>query len=434
MARRDPASGGRPPSARAPRVGFFGLLGSGNSGNDVSMETMLRYLRDAHPEAVLDAMSGGSQRLQDHYGLDAVPLYWYQRVEDRASGVAAPFLKAVGKGLDAARIATWVRRDDVVFVPGAGALEATLPTRPWGFPYTLFVLSASGRLFRTKVAFISVGANDIRQRATRTLSNWTARLASYRSYRDSYSREAMRLRGIDTSRDGVYPDLAFGMPTPPWQAGDPQLVGVGVMDYYGGNDDRREAAGIHAAYVGKLTRFTQWLVDSGHRVLLFGGDTKFDVGVAEQIRSAVRRQRPDLDPGWIAIEPGSSYQELMRALSPAGMVVATRYHNVICALKLCKPTIALGYSQKFVSLMEDMGVAEFNLFAYSLDVDQLIERFTDLESRRAQLQQALTERIAAKTRKSNQQFALLSAQLFPAPPPPPVAAGRGRPAAEPSAH
>ena len=52
-----------------------------------------------------------------------------------------------------------------------------------GFPYTLFVLSASGKLFRTKVAFVSVGANDIRQRATRSLSNWTARMAFYRSYR-----------------------------------------------------------------------------------------------------------------------------------------------------------------------------------------------------------------------------------------------------------
>ncbi len=155
--------------------------------------------------------------------------------------------------------------------PGAGALEATLPTRPWGFPYTLFVLSASGKLFRTKVAFVSVGANDIRQRATRSLSNWTARMAFYRSYRDSYSRDAMQRRGIGTSGDRVYPDLAFGMPTPPYDPGDPQTVGVGVMDYYGGNDNRRHAAEIHAAYVENMTRFTQWLVEGGHRVLLFGG-------------------------------------------------------------------------------------------------------------------------------------------------------------------
>jgi len=412
MSPRDPATGA--PSATPARVGLFGLLGSGNSGNDVSMETMLGYLRDAHPEAVLDAMSGGSERLQARYGLPAIPLYWYQRFEDRTSGVTAPFLKILGKGLDAARIASWVRRHDVVFVPGAGALEATLPTRPWGFPYTLFVLSASGRLFRTKVAFISVGANDIKQWATRALSNQTARLAYYRSYRDAYSREAMQRRGIDTSRDRVYPDLAFGVPTPPHDAGDPQTVGVGVMDYYGGNDDRRNAAAMHADYLEKMTRFTQWLVDSGHRVLLFGGDTKFDVSVAEQIRAGVRIHRPGLDPGSIVIEPGASYAELMQALAPVGSVVATRYHNVICALKLSKPTIALGYSDKFGPLMADMGLADFTESASSFDVDLLIERFTELEKRRSELQQTMAERNAAKVASLNDQFAQLSALLFPA--------------------
>lgn len=397
------------------------------------METMLRYLREAHPEAVLDAMSGGSERLQSRYGLDAIPLYWYQRFEDRASGVTAPFLKALGKGFDAVRIASWVRRHDVVLVPGAGALEATLPTRPWGFPYTLFVLSASGKLFRTRVAFVSVGANDIKQRATRFLSNWTARLAFYRSYRDSYSRDAMQRRGIDTSGDRVYPDLAFGMPAPRYDPGDPQTVGVGVMDYSGGNDDRRRAAEIHAAYVENMTRFTQWLVDSGHRVLLFGGDAKFDVSVAEQIRTQVRQHRPALDPEWIVIEPGLSFAALMQSLAPVGTVVATRYHNVICALKLGKPTIALGYAEKFGPLMADMGLADFTESASSFDVDQLIQRFTELEKRRGELQQAMAERNAAKAQSLKDQFTVLSTQLFPVRQTASIAPGSSSPAAEPSA-
>ena len=33
-----------------PRVGLFGILGAGNSGNDASLETVLAYLREAHPE------------------------------------------------------------------------------------------------------------------------------------------------------------------------------------------------------------------------------------------------------------------------------------------------------------------------------------------------------------------------------------------------
>jgi polysaccharide pyruvyl transferase WcaK-like protein len=85
----------------------------------------------------------------------------------------------------------------------------------------------------------------------------------------------------------------------------------------------------------------------------------------------------------------------------------------MCALKLCKPTISLGYSQKFISLMEDMGLADFHQFADSLDLDRLTEQFKELEGRRAQLQQKMADRNAANTRGLNEQFALMSKLVFP---------------------
>lgn len=397
----------------APRVGLFGLLGSGNSGNDASMETVLAYLREARPDIVVDALCGGPERVRANYGINAEPLYWYQKFEQQATRAPAPFLKLAGKGIDALRIASWVRRHDAVIVAGAGALETTLPQRPWGYPYSLFLLAASGRLFGTKVALVSVGADLIHKRATRWLSNVTARLASYRSYRDTYSRDAMRQRGIDTSADPVFPDLVFGVPTPPYQPGDPQLVGVGVMAYYGGNDDRSRAEQIHSSYVETMTRFTEWLVDNGYRVRLFGGDNKFDGEIAAKISGDVRGQRPNLDAQRITVADVASYPELIREMAPVGMVVATRYHNVMCALKLCKPTISLGYSRKFISLMTDMGLAEFHQFADSLDLDRLTGQFKELESRRAQLQQKMADRNAANIRGLDEQFALLSRLVFP---------------------
>jgi polysaccharide pyruvyl transferase WcaK-like protein len=412
----------RRPSTAAPKVGLFGLLGSGNSGNDASMETVLAYLREAHPDAVVDALAGGPERVRTSYGIQAAPLFWYQKFEQRKTGAPAVFLKVLGKGVDSVRIAAWVRQHDAVIVPGAGALETTLPQRAWGFPYGLFLLSMSGRLFGTKVALVSVGADLINKRPTRWLSNATARLASYRSYRDAYSRDAMRQRGLDTSSDGVYPDLAFGVPTPPYELGDPQLVGIGVMAYYGGNDDRRQAAQIHSRYVEPMTRFTRWLVDNGYRVRLFGGDSKFDGEVAENIQADLRRYRPDLAPSRVSISTASTYPELIQEMASVHMVVATRYHNVICALKLCKPTISLGYSRKFISLMADMGLSEFHQFADSLDVDRLIEQFKALESRHADLQQQMAERNAARRRSLAEQFSVLSGLLLPTSKPAPAGA------------
>lgn len=397
----------------APRVGLFGLIGSGNSGNDASTETVLAYLREAHPDAVIDALCGGPERVRAAYGIDAAPLFWYQKFEQRKSGAPAAFLKVLGKGVDSMRIASWARRHDAVIVPGAGALETTLPQHAWGYPYALFLLTASGKLLRTKVALVSVGADLINKRATRWLSNATARLASYRSYRDAYSLEAMRQRGVDTSSDRVYPDLVFGVPTAPYTPGDPQLVGVGVMAYHGGNDDRKQAAEIHARYVEGMTRFTRWLVDNGYRVRLFGGDNKFDGEVAEKIQAELRQQRPDLERSRITVATVSTYSELIQEMAPVGMVVATRYHNVMCALKLCKPTISLGYSRKFISLMTDMGLADFHQFTGSIDVDLLIEQFKELENRHAEIQQQMVQRNASNRQSLADQFAVLSRLLLP---------------------
>src|SRR6266436_1574842 len=126
-----------------------------------------------------------------------------------------------------------------------GVPKASLPLRPWGFAYAMFVPVALGRLFITIVVLVIVGAGAIKQRLTRRLFDWEARLAFYRSYRNHESRDAMPQRGLDITRDPVYPDLAFYLPAPPPEAGDPRIVCVGVMAYYGSNDDRGHAGEIY---------------------------------------------------------------------------------------------------------------------------------------------------------------------------------------------
>jgi polysaccharide pyruvyl transferase WcaK-like protein len=276
----------------------------------------------------------------------------------------------------------------------------------------MFLLSASGRLFGTKVALVSVGANVINQRMTRWLFNKAAQLAFYRSYRDIASRDAMRQRGLDTSKDPVYPDLVFGIPAASFAPGDMETVGVGVMAYYGNNDDRKRADEIYAAYVKNVEAFIRWLLDNGRKVRLFSGDAGDEVAV-RQILADVRRDRPDLEPARIVSEPTSSFEELTQAMAPVGAVVATRFHNVMCALKLGKPTISIGYAKKNISLMTDMGLPDFWQHADSLDVNKLIEQFTELESNAPQLRVVLAERNAEHERRLADQFTFLSGLLFP---------------------
>jgi polysaccharide pyruvyl transferase WcaK-like protein len=398
-------------SGAVSRVGLFGLFGSGNLGNDGSFEIMLGYLRQAHPDATLDAMCSGPRQLTDRYGLDAVPLNWSQRFDERAVGKKAAVLKAFGKAVDAFRIASWVRRHDVVIVPGTGILEAALRLRPWGTPYVLFLLCGSGKLFGTKVALVSVGADKLSHGLTRFFFTSAVRLASYTSYRDTYSRDAMhRLGDADAP---VYPDLVFGYPDPAVGSGDVKTVGVGVMAYFGTNDDRPRANEVHARYTEKMIRFVEWLLDGGRRVRLLVGDTKIDDAVAQNILNGVRATRRNLGSDVLVAAPTPTLEDLMRETSLVGTVVASRYHNVLCALKLSKPTISIGYSDKHDALMADMDLPQFCQSCRSLDVDRLIAQFTELEERALELHQAVARRNAARMHDVDRQFALLSSVLFP---------------------
>ncbi|MFE9331461.1 polysaccharide pyruvyl transferase family protein [Streptomyces sp. NPDC006925] len=392
----------------SPRVGLFGLLGSGNLGNDGSLEAVLAYLRAEHPEAVVDALCGGPETVAARYGIPATRLHWYRgeyRTASRARSIAG---KGLGKLVDVVRTAAWVRRHDVVIVPGMGVLEATLPLRPWGFPYALFLLCASGRLCGTKVALVGVGAAAIGDRVTRALVSWSARLAAHRSYRDELSRDAMREMGVDTTRDEVHPDLAFALPAPAAGrgSGPPGLVCVGVMDFHGGNDDRARAEEIHRRYLDGTTRFVRALVEEGRPVRLLTGD-ECDARVVDAIREAV-------DSPLVDAAEATSLADLMAEAAAADIVVATRYHNLVCALKAGTPTLALSYAAKSDALLARMGLGAYCHPAREVDADRLLEQFRALERRSVGLRRTLAERNRLTARQLRDQFEALTATLFPA--------------------
>src|ERR1700722_18738592 len=151
MALLRPTIKGIEKTAAAPRIGFFGLLGAGNLGNDGSLEAMLAYLKVEHPDAIVDCMSTRPDQVTARYDVPATHLRAYQKDHE-----PVPLVKCVrvpmAMVIDAFRTASWVRRHNVVIVPGMEVLEATIPIRPWHTPYSMFLLCASGRLFKTKVA------------------------------------------------------------------------------------------------------------------------------------------------------------------------------------------------------------------------------------------------------------------------------------------
>ena len=121
--------------------------------------------------------------------------------------------KSVGKAVDTVRIASWVRRHEVVIVPGTGVLERTLPLRPWQFPYDMFVLCAAGRMLGPRSRWSAWGERV--QRAVDPPAvhrRGPVRVLPVLPGRAVPS--AIRQQGLDTGGDHVYPDLAFGLARP----------------------------------------------------------------------------------------------------------------------------------------------------------------------------------------------------------------------------
>jgi polysaccharide pyruvyl transferase WcaK-like protein len=384
------------------KIGFFGLLGTGNLGNDGSFTAVLDHLRAEHPRAGIEVFCSGPEEVTARHEVPAIHMNWNHDEYATASRLGSVVRKGLGKLVDAFRTANWVRKQDVVIVPGMGVLETTLPLRPWGWPYSLFLLSLSGKLFGTKVVLLAVGAGTVADRANRALLVGAARLAYYRSYRDEISRDALCAMGVDTARDPVHTDLAFALPTPV-SIVDHGVVGVGVMDYHGSNADRAHADRIHREYVSRMTEFVRWLAESDHVVRLFVGD-QVDAAVAERIVAAVGSPA-------VSVVRTSTMEALLREMSRVDRVVASRYHNVLAAVKLAKPTVAVGYAAKSDALMAEMGLAEFCQSIRDLDVDKLAKQVTVLEERDAELRAVLVRRNTEMTRRIRWQLAELSTIL-----------------------
>jgi polysaccharide pyruvyl transferase WcaK-like protein len=129
-------------------------------------------------------------------------------------------------------------------------------------------------------------------------------------------------------------------------------------------------------------------LDRGHRVRLLIGETADD-GAVKTLLSHLRSQSQAIPEEDLVTAPANSLHDIMRQMQETDVVVATRYHNIVCALKLAKPTISLGYSKKNDVLMAQAGLGAYCHHVESFEVDQLIEPFERICAQRTQCADAV---------------------------------------------
>jgi polysaccharide pyruvyl transferase WcaK-like protein len=402
-----------PRTERRPRIALLGLFGCGNFGNDGSLEAMLNFLRQARPQAELTCICANPDLIGSRYGISTLPISSTWDPPPRTPTRFGRAHKVIAKLADLYRTVKHIRGFDVVIVPGTGILD-DFGERPYGMPWDIFRWCVGARLLGAKIAFVSIGAGPIKHPLSRKLMMWAARVAHYRSYRDVMSKDFVTSVGLDAAGDPMYPDIAFGLPTPQLRQprdGARLTIGIGVMNYfgwYGFADGSRE---IYERYIEKVTRFAVYTLDRGHDIRLLVGETT-DAQAIDDVMRRVKAERPESSEGRLTTEPAASLQDIMRQMSTTDIVVTTRYHNVVCALILAKPTISLGYSKKNDYLMAAAGQSAYCQHVDDFDVDALIDQFENLRASARDNTLKIRSHIRDMQARLKGQEAFLSAELL----------------------
>jgi polysaccharide pyruvyl transferase WcaK-like protein len=259
----------------------------------------------------------------------------------------------------------------------------------YSLQYEIFRWAVTAKLCRCKLLFVSVGAGPTRRPLCRWFVKTALKLADYRSYRDTLSRDCLEAIGLDVKNDPVYPDLAFSLPRTvvPADYGTGRrgaVIGVGLVDYYGasyyGPNHSANDQAAYCDYLGCVACFVAGMLRRNYAVRILIGDFAYDQGVRQGLRRALEERGVTYEEGKIIDSPAFSVDELLLQLSSVDIVVSSRFHNLVLALMLKKPVFAVSYhAEKFRPLMEGVGLSEFYQDIDHIDVDELIGKVVRLQ-------------------------------------------------------
>ncbi len=402
---------------RAPRIALLGLFGCVNFGNDGQLASAKAVLRNMWPDAELACICVNPEKVEQEQGIRGIWINWSGYEGQFFEKIDRYCFKSLRRALNIIRTFKTVRQFDAIVVPGTGAL-CDYRVDPFGAVYWIFRWCLAARACGVKICLVNVSAGPIERPLSRWMLTQVARFASYRSYRDLYSSRFVAELGVDTSRDNIYPDIVFRLPCPETEArilapGQPSAVGVGLMWYNGWQGHRNPRQDIYENYLTQMSGFVCWLLEHGHPVRLLIGEST-DEAIVDLIKERVENYTA-LHPLQAALtaEPIHSLHTLMLEIAQTDIVVASRYHNLICAMKMGRPTISVGYAARHEDLMEGAGMRQFCQHIDTVKLERLIEDFTEIDNSRAIYTQRLADRMAEFQHNMERQDPLLAQAIMP---------------------
>jgi polysaccharide pyruvyl transferase WcaK-like protein len=403
-----------------PKIALFGHFGAANFGNESTLQALLLNLRRFTPDAEVTCICTAPETVAADYSIAAVPMIRILVKPWTFRNPLARWLRKLVFGVPT-ELYRWfegfrtLRDADALFVVGTGLLTDAFSVGGWG-PYSTFKWSVIAKLSRCRLFFVSVGAGPLHSATGRFLVTSALSLADFRSFRDKATVQYLNGIGFRSHNDPVYPDLAFSLPptlSPQGREtnGCRLVVGLGLMDYGGMYGIEKTTSAHYAAYLQTLVVFVKWLLERGYDIRLLIGDV-MDMPVTQEFTSLLKERSVTQDEERIIAEPIASAQDLLSQLAATDFVVATRFHNVLLALFLNKPSIAISFHHKCSSLMGQMGLSEYCQDIKQLNAERLIEQFCQLEKNADSLKSAIGEKAADCRKALDEQYRLILQDLL----------------------
>ncbi len=397
------------------RIAFYGNFGSGNLGNECTLQVVLEHVRRCWPDTQLSCICAVPDDVRSRHNIAATraalcACEWTPaRVNDTTpvrpphppSARGAPQFVRKALHVTFARLprelAHWtnsfmiLRHADMLVIPGTQIVSDYL-CGPMGWPYDIFRWSMLAALCRVKLVYLSIGVGPLHHPVSRWFVRNSLKTARYCSYRDEHSRRYAESLGVRADPNAVYPDLAFGLShghlaVSHRPAGPTRVVGLGLKDYRG--PAHETTAGAYMAYLHKMADFVSWLHGRQYGVRLLIGDLQYDLQPRRDFLQILAQRGIATEPPLLAADDPRTVDELMLQIRATDVVVSPRMHNLILAVLIERPVIALSDHTKLDSLLTGLDLTHYRVPLDELSVDALVERFVHLEHNAERLKRRL---------------------------------------------
>ncbi len=413
------------------KIALLHHTGGGNLGDDATLDVVISSIRQRRPKADIAILSMNPMDTEQRHGVRSLPIRRHTWSIGYISGRVDP------SQAKRSRLRHWLEttRNPAIRLPRAifgemaflvtshrnlkkygqlvvsGGGQLTERSGPWGFPYAILIWVILAKIARLKCVFLSVGAGPLKHPLSRFFVARALAMADYVSFRDTQSRDLAREVGFSGTCQ-VVPDNAYLLEYAPSSASPVArkhaVVGIAPMPYpY--CDPREFVSGhqeIYDSYISKCAVFASILVKESYSLELFGSDVGADASAVEDLRMCLRDQHNVSMPSYEAVP---TVEGLLAKMETFDYVVTCRFHGVVLAHILNKPTLAISHHPKVANLMEQLGLEQYCVDIQTFDPGDLAKRFTSLVDHDREVRHSMAENLTVYRLKVAAQFD----QLFP---------------------